>query len=191
MKRHINVISSVIAALGGVCAGLQPGLVGAQTDVATAVSRADIEAVLAAPEGGIDRQIKVVDIGKLNVAVGVLHRDRVERADGPVRGIAHTEVTEVYYIISGAGTLITSGNYAQPRALDPASEVVEVAVGPSVVAAFAGGEQRNVAEGDVVVIPAGLLHGWVEVPDHVTYLSVRPDPDRVLPAGYVNPAVNQ
>jgi len=24
-------------------------------------------------------------------------------------------------------------------------------------------------------------------PDHVTYLSVRPDPDRVLPAGYVYP----
>ena len=40
------------------------------------------------------KQIKVVYIGKLNVAVGVLHRDRVE-AGGPVRGIAHTQVTEV------------------------------------------------------------------------------------------------
>ena len=43
--------------------------------------------------------------------------------------------------------------------------------------------------GDVVVIPAGLLHGWVEIPDHVNYLSIRPDPDRVLPAGYVNPTI--
>ena len=41
----------------------------------------------------------------------------------------------------------------------------------------------------MVVIPAGVLHGWIEVPDHVTYLSVRPDPLKVLPAGYVNPAI--
>jgi len=29
------------------------------------------------------------------------------------------------------------------------------------------------------------------IPDHVDYLSVRPDPDRVLPAGYVNPAIRK
>ena len=29
--------------------------------------------------------------------------------------------------------------------------------------------------------------GWSQITDHVTYLSVRPDPDRVLPAGYVYP----
>jgi quercetin dioxygenase-like cupin family protein len=52
-----------------------------------------------------------------------------------------------------------------------------------------GGVRRTVSAGDVVVIPAGVLHGWVEIPDHVKYLSVRPDPDRVLPAGYVNPTI--
>jgi quercetin dioxygenase-like cupin family protein len=50
-------------------------------------------------------------------------------------------------------------------------------------------QQRNVTVGDVVVIPAGVLHGWVEIPEQVRYLSIRPDPDRVLPAGYVNPAI--
>lgn len=25
--------------------------------------------------------------------------------------------------------------------------------------------------------------------DHVTYLSIRPDPDKVLPAGWVNPVI--
>src|SRR5690606_33042647 len=38
------------------------------------VLKADIEAVIAAPEGGADRQIKVVDVGKLNVGVGVLEQ---------------------------------------------------------------------------------------------------------------------
>jgi mannose-6-phosphate isomerase-like protein (cupin superfamily) len=153
------------------------------------VLKSEIEAVLAVPDGGADRQIKVVDVGKLNVAVGVLHRDRVVNDGGPVRGIAHTQVTEVYYVISGSGTLITGGTARDPVSLPADSEVVEVAVGPSVFGAFEGGEQRTISAGDVVVIPAGMLHGWVEVPDHVTYLSVRPDPDRVLPAGYVNPAL--
>jgi len=37
------------------------------------------------------------------------------------------------------------------------------------------------------VNPTGVGHGWSQITDHVTYLSVRPDPDRVLPAGYVYP----
>jgi hypothetical protein len=41
--------------------------------------------------------------------------------------------------------------------------------------------------GDIVVIPSGVLHVWTEIPDQVTYLSVRPDPDRVRPGGCVNP----
>jgi len=160
-----------------------------RADVATDVLRAEIEAVMNAPDGGVDRQIKVVDVGKLNVAVGVLQRGASANTGGPVRGIAHTQVTEVYYVVSGAGTLITGGPIVDPTSLPGNSEVVEVAVGPSVFANFAGGERRDIAAGDVVVIPAGVLHGWVEVPDHVTYLSIRPDPDRVLPAGYVNPAI--
>ena len=43
--------------------------------------------------------------------------------------------------------------------------------------------------GDVVIIPAGVYHGFSEVADHIEYVSVRPDLDKVLPAGYVNPAL--
>jgi mannose-6-phosphate isomerase-like protein (cupin superfamily) len=185
----MNIKKIAFALLGVAWLG-SPLIAGAQTDVATDVLKAEIEAVLNAPEGGADRQIKVVDVGKLNVAVGVLHRDRVTNDGGPVRGIAHTQVTEVYYVLSGAGTLITGGTIVDAAPLPAESEVVEVAVGPSVFGRFEGGERRLISAGDVVVIPAGMLHGWVEVPDHVTYLSVRPDPDRVLPAGYVNPVLN-
>jgi mannose-6-phosphate isomerase-like protein (cupin superfamily) len=154
------------------------------------VLKADLDAVMAAPEGGADRQIKVVDVGKLNVGVGVLEQRARSTADGaPVSGISHSQVTEVYYILSGSGVLITGTEVEGARALAADSEVVRVAVGPSDLGTFVGGERRNVSVGDVVVIPAGVLHGWVEIPDHVRYLSIRPDPDRVLPAGYVNPAI--
>jgi quercetin dioxygenase-like cupin family protein len=154
------------------------------------VPKADIDAVLAAPAGGADRQIKVVDVGKLNVGVGVLRQTARTTAPGqPVVGISHAQVTEVYYVLSGTGVLITGTEIEGPVPLPADSEVVKVAVGPSHRATFMGGERRTVATGDVVVIPAGVLHGWVEIPEQVTYLSVRPDPDRVLPAGYVNPAI--
>ena len=162
----------------------------AQPRVATDVTRAEIEAVRTAPVGGVDRQIKVVDIGQdTNVAVGILHRDALERVDGPTRGIAHTRVTEVYYIVSGSGVLVTGGTMEDTSDLPADAEVVEVAVGPSVTGATRDGQSRRVSEGDVVVIPAGVFHGWAEIEGHVTYLSFRPDPDQLLPAGYVNPAI--
>ena len=155
------------------------------------VMKADIDAVIAVPEGGADRQIKVVDVGKLNVGVGVLQMGKKPNDGKPIIGIAHSQVTEVYYVLSGSGVLITGTEIEDPASLPADSEVVRVAVGPSHRATFMGGERRTVAAGDVVVIPAGVLHGWVEIPDHVNYLSIRPDPDRVLPAGYVNPALER
>jgi quercetin dioxygenase-like cupin family protein len=53
------------------------------------------------------------------------------------------------------------------------------------------GYSRVVKPGDIIIIPPDVFHGWTKITDHVDYLSVRPDPDRVLPAGYVNPAIKK
>lgn len=155
----------------------------------TTVTKAQVEAVLKHPDGGADRQIRVVDVGKLNVGVGVLHRGAVKDTGWPVRGLSHTQVTEVYYVTSGSGTLVTGGTVNEQKPMAADAEVVKVAVGPSVTGASQNGETRVVSAGDIIVIPAGMFHGWKEVPDHVTYVSIRPDPDRVLPVGYTNPAI--
>ena len=75
-----RVIAAVAAAIT-----LLP-LAGLAQDLATDVLKADIEAVLNSPDGGVDRQISVVDIGKLNVAVGVLHRGPTGDRTGPHDG---------------------------------------------------------------------------------------------------------
>ena len=69
------------------------------------VPKADLDATLArAPAAGVmDQQIRVVDIGKYNVAVGVLHR----AAKAKHTAIAHAQVTEVYHILQGSGVLVT------------------------------------------------------------------------------------
>ena len=184
-----SLLVAILIALSSSSTSTQSG---ARPTAATDVTKADIEAVLKHPEGGGDRQIKVVDMGKYNVAIGVLHRNAVKpSATGTVNGIAHTEVTEVYYITSGAGTLVTGGTILNPKPLAADAEVVRLAVGPSVNGTFQGGQTRKVSAGDMVIIPPGVLHGWAEVPDHVTYVSVRPDAGHLLPAGYVHPAAKK
>jgi hypothetical protein len=112
-------------------------------------------------------------------------------SDASPGGIYHDGQTETYIIVSGTGTLVTGGKIVNGRKSAPESEVTKVLNGPSCSGAIAGADvvRRKVKTGDIIVIPAGVPHGWMDIVDHVDYLSVRPDPERVLAAGYVNPAV--
>ena len=157
--------------------------------IATDITAADVQTVIKAPTGGGDRQMKVVDMGKYNVSVGVLRRGPT-KPGAPVGAINHTQITEVYYIISGTGTLLTGGTVTNPRAVAADSEIVKVVVGPSNQGTFdKPAQRRKVGPGDVIVIPPGVYHGFDEVTTGIDYLAVRPDPNKVLPAGYVHPAV--
>jgi len=70
--------------------------------------------------------------------------------------------------------------------------LVTTVVGPGNNATFKKPAQiRKVSAGDVIVVPAGVYHGFSEVPDHIEYVLVRPDVEKVLPAGYVNPALKK
>ena len=156
---------------------------------ATDVKYQEWQNVIHAPEGRVDRQVKVVDIGDANVAVGVLFRDRIEADDEPVGGIVHSHVSEVYYITKGSGTLVTGGTLLGRRDAPSNSDIVNVLVGDSFFTSVArgDGQVREVREGDIVVIPAGVFHGWHSVDERVEMVSIRPDPKKVLPEGYVNP----
>lgn len=158
---------------------------------------------------GVDRQIVSRDIGKLNLSVGIIHRGAVERGSGrrtqnparpcgvtstnrssEARGIMHLNQTETYYIVSGSGTLVTGGDIMNGNASSPDGGVTRILNGPSCSGMIVGDwVAKHVKEGDIVIIPAGTPHGWLEVPVHVDYLSVRPDPDRVLADDYINPAL--
>ncbi len=104
--------------------------------------------------------------------------------------IAHDQTTETYIVISGSGTLVTGGEIVNGRRSGPDSEVTKILNGPSCSGRAAGNiVSRKMNVGDISVIPAGVPHGWTDITDHVDYLSVRPDPDKVLEHGYVNPTI--
>jgi mannose-6-phosphate isomerase-like protein (cupin superfamily) len=179
--RHFAPLAAFLVALPAQVMGQQ------SPQAATDVYAEQIQTVLKNMIGAsIDRQLKVADIGGgENAAVGILHRTSEHDTDGAHTGLVHAHIAEVYVILSGWGTLLTGGELFNQGALSTGS----VVIGPSFNAESRGGVEREIEVGDVVVIPVGMMHSWTSIPDHVTYLSIRVDPDQVLPAGYVNPEI--
>jgi len=159
---------------------------GAPPNIAFDIPKADLDLVLKnAPPSPPDRQLRVVDMGKYNLGVGIIHRGPTNDKPGdPIPMIYHEYTAATYIITSGSGILTTGGTIVNKKA----SATVNVMNGPSGNGtAGTGAYSRRVEAGDIIIIPTGVGHGWSQITDHVTYLSVRPDPDRVLPAGYVYP----
>jgi hypothetical protein len=110
--------------------------------------------------------------------------------DSGASGIMHIHQTETYIIASGSGVLVTGGEIMNGRLSQPESAVTTTLNGPSCSGRIVGDwVSKRVKEGDIIIMPAGTPHGWLDVPVNVDYLSVRPDPDRVLPRDYINPAL--
>jgi quercetin dioxygenase-like cupin family protein len=186
MKRTVAGVLFVL----GACFVWQSAAIsqsGAPPNIAFDITKSDIDLVLKnAPPSPPDRQLRVVDMGKYNLGVGVIHRGPTNDKPGdPISMIYHDYTAETYIITSGSGILTTGGIINNKKA---SAGVANVMNGPSGGGtAGAGAYSRKVEAGDIILIPTGVGHGWSQITDHVTYLSVRPDPDRVLPAGYVYP----
>jgi mannose-6-phosphate isomerase-like protein (cupin superfamily) len=153
--------------------------------VAFDIPKADIDLLLKNSPPAIDQQIRVVDMGEYNLGVGIIHRGPTNDKPGePITGPYHDFTAETYIILSGGGILTTGGTLLDKKP----STNVNVMNGPGGNAtAGPGAYSRKVGPGDIIIIPAGMVHAWSQITDQVTYLSIRPDPDRKLPAGYVNP----
>ena len=102
---------------------------------------------------------------------------------------AYDDTAETYVVVSGSGMLITGGTIVNGTRSAADNEVTTVLNGPSCNGTMVGYSSRQIKEGDVIVIPEGVPHGFTTIPDHVTYLSVRPDLKKVLQHGYVNPGL--
>ena len=150
-----------------------------QVTGATQVNKADIDAtVYAAPEGRVsDQQIRMVDAGGHNVGIGVVHRPATNSSSG----IVHDKQTEVYQILSGVGEMITGGTLTNPRPMNPMGATVRQLTGPSSFGTgIEGGESRRGVAGDMVIVPAGVPHGFGRIEEAITYLVIRVDPEQVV-----------
>lgn len=167
---------------------LNPGQgAGAPPAYAFDIPKSDIDLLLKDHPGG-DKQIRVVDMGKYNLGVGVIYRGPTNDKPGdPIHVLYHDYTAETYIITSGSGILTTGGVIENKKSSAGVPNVMNGPSGSGI--AGRGAYSRKVQPGDIIIIPTGVAHGWSQITDHVTYLSVRPDPDRVLPAGWVYPTL--
>ncbi len=150
----------------------------ADSPAATHISAADILATIEnAPAGRVsDQQIRHIDAGGHNVGVGVVQRPPTTS----LGAIQHHNQTEVYYVVSGRGTMVTGGELTNGRELNPDGAVVRTLTGPSAVGGIEGGASREVGPGDRLIVPAGSPHGFSEIKETITYIVVRVDPDQLV-----------
>ncbi len=168
---------ALVLHLSGVPAAVYAQSVDVST--ATVVTESAIRAVIdAAPEDRVsDVQFRMVDAGGYNVGIGVVQQP----ASAPGGAIEHDKQTEIYRVVSGSGTLITGGELVDRRPLPPDGNVVKQLTGPSSFGSgIRGGESRQISAGDMVIIPAGVPHGFSALQTDITYLVVRVDPEQLV-----------
>lgn len=173
------------------------------------ITNAQIQEVLkkSAARGTLDQALRTIDMGSYQLSVAILKRGALKPAanpatprpraagavpcgleaapagakPGPGGMLSHDDTAETYIIISGSGTLVTGGDIISGSRLPLEADVTKIMVGPTCSGVVAGNiVTRKLVAGDVSVIPAGVPHGWTEIETEVTYLSIRPDPKKIL-----------
>lgn len=143
----------------------------------TYIAAEEIQRFLQIPQ--VDQQVRSLDIGKANVQVAIAHRGRIEQ---PGAVAEHSLVTEIYVVLSGGGTNVTGPELVNSVPRPPTNNAVMRLNGPGHNAeSIRNGETVELRPGDVLVIPAGTGHQFTRIDDHITYLMIRVDPDKVVP----------
>jgi mannose-6-phosphate isomerase-like protein (cupin superfamily) len=129
----------------------------------------------------LDQQVRDIELGKAHVGIGMVHRTKL---DAPAKDSVaeHDQVSEVYHIVDGTATLVLGADITNRQRRPATLRTVVEFNGPG----NNGSEIRNgvtyhLKPGDVVVIPAGTGHLFTKIDDHIDYLMVRIDPDKVTP----------
>jgi mannose-6-phosphate isomerase-like protein (cupin superfamily) len=132
-------------------------------------------------ENRIDQQVRDIEIGRAHIGIGMVYRGKLD-APVPDSVAEHDLVSEVYHIIEGTGTLVLGPDIIGMKRRPSDSETVRLFNGPgNTGASVRNGVTYQLKPGDVVVIPAGTGHWFTKIDDHISYLMLRIDPDKVTP----------
>src|SRR2546422_4418168 len=129
----------------------------------------------------VDQQVRDIDIGKAHIGIGMVYRRKLDKP-APDSVAEHDQVSEVYHIISGSATLVLGPDIVNRQRRPATLRTVVEFNGPGNNGSdIRDGVAHQIKAGDGVVIPAGPRHRFTHIHDHITYLMVRFDPDKVTP----------
>jgi len=118
-----------------------------------------------------DLPIRVTDVGGYKVGVYGVFRPKAMPGEA---NLHETNVTEIYYMLEGSGTLVTGGKLLDDRSAGTSPNTGRANRRGS---GIEGGVTRHVAPGDIIVIPGRLPHWWSGLDSDIRYLIYRPDPE--------------
>lgn len=128
-----------------------------------------------------DQQVRDVEIGKAHVGIGMVYRGKLDKP-APNSVAEHDLVSEIYHVISGSATLILGPDIVNRQRRPATLRTVVEFNGPGNNGSdIRNGVAHQIKAGDVVVIPAGTGHWFTKIEDHINYLMIRFDPDKVTP----------
>ncbi len=128
-----------------------------------------------------DQQVRSMDLGKSQLGVGIVYRGKL---DQPAKNSVaeHDYISELYHVIEGTATLVTGPDLVDAKQRPSTMQTVREFNGPGKnAAAITNGVTHHLKPGDVIIIPAGTGHQFTHIYDHILYLMVRIDPDKVVP----------
>jgi mannose-6-phosphate isomerase-like protein (cupin superfamily) len=154
---------TIITLVLGLAAGQEPA-------PATIVTATEQETVLkkAIADKTIDTLIKETPIPGAKTRVAMLHRDKAETS-----ALIHNDVTEVYQIIEGSGTITTGGSLSDAKP----SDLTRLGAGMSQTGVHTGGESRHVGPKDIIIVPAGTPHRFSQLDAPISYVVYRFEPN--------------
>lgn len=179
-------MNQLIRATTGVClVTLAAHSVQAQEHGSYVINKQEVEAVfdqglenLSDGRSVSDIVVRHVDVGEEFIGVSVVQRPKTAVTEQET-GIAHVDLDEMYYIVSGEGTMVTGGEFVSP------SETHSDLLGDMLRGEIRGGVLQKVKPGDIAIIPKGMPHGWHEiVTDNIGYIIFRTDPNKVMDEKY-------
>ena len=111
--------------------------------------------------------IRVVDVGGHRVGVYGVFRPKTATQDAVLHEVVNSEI---YYMLEGAGTLVTGGTMVDERRQPAPSTLVRAS-------RIDNGVSRRVVPGDMIIIPGRTPHWWSNLETDIKYVIYRPDPE--------------
>jgi mannose-6-phosphate isomerase-like protein (cupin superfamily) len=134
---------------------------------ATFIGSAEIESTLreSIANNTLDTRVALAPGPRGIVRVGIVHRSKQEP-----RALMHEELTEIYQIIDGSGTLVTGGAMTDCA---PVADPPNLGPTRSYYCTMTAGVSQKVKPKDMVIVPAGTPHKFSQLDGPISYAIYR------------------
>jgi Cupin len=131
----------------------------------------------------VDQPLRTIDEGIAKVGIFIVYRPQEPDQGCTIEHdtLVNDKTTSIFLVLDGAGTLVTGGKLANPVPLSSDDPDLKLVGSGSRGDGIQNGRNRRISKGDVVIIPAGVPHGFSAIEKSITYEAVRIDSGKTLP----------